>query len=119
MQNSKRKLLFSVTAKDLEVQAFCAGGPGGQHQNKTASGIRIIHLESGAVGESREHKSQHQNKKAAFARLVEHPKFKLWHSTKVMEILSGKTVDELVAEQLRPENLKVEGKNPEGQWEEL
>jgi len=71
------KHLFSLTKKNFEIQTFRSGGPGGQHQNKTSSGVRIIHKESGAVGESREHKSQLQNKKAAFTRLTESDKFKL------------------------------------------
>jgi protein subunit release factor B len=114
-----RELLFSVSAKDFTVQAFCAGGPGGQHQNKTASGVRIIHKESGAVGESREHKSQHANKKAAFSRLVETAKWKLWHSQKVLTILSGKTIEQRVEEQMASANLKIEGKDPAGRWAEI
>ena len=66
-----RELLFSWTRKDFRVDTFCSGGPGGQHQNKTATGVRITHLESGPASESRVHKSQGQNKKAAFLKLAE------------------------------------------------
>ena len=45
-----RELLFSLTKNDFELQFFRAGGKGGQKQNKTSSGCRIIHKESGAVG---------------------------------------------------------------------
>lgn len=65
-----KELLFSATKKDFRVDTFCAGGPGGQHQNKTASGVRITHLATGLVGECRESRSQHQNKKIAFRRLA-------------------------------------------------
>ncbi len=65
-----KELLFSLTIKDFEVQTFCAGGPGGQHQNKTASAVRIIHRASGAIGESREEREQSRNKKKAFERCV-------------------------------------------------
>ncbi len=75
---AEREKLFSVTLKDCDVQTFRSGGPGGQHQNKTESGVRIVHQESGARGESREHRSQLQNKKAAFRRMVESDKFQLW-----------------------------------------
>jgi hypothetical protein len=75
---SGRKLIFSVTLKDCDVQEFRAGGPGGQNQNKRNTGIRIIHRESGARGESREQRSQLQNKRAAFKRMVESPAFKIW-----------------------------------------
>lgn len=67
---SDRKPFFSVRRKDLEIQTFAAGGPGGQHQNKTQTGVRIVHPESGLSAESREFKSQAQNKKAAFRKLA-------------------------------------------------
>src|SRR5262245_3433964 len=47
---------------DLEVQTFSAGGPGGQHQNKTQSGVRLIHIPTGVRAESRTERSQHKNK---------------------------------------------------------
>src|SRR5262249_58174207 len=46
---------------DIEKQTFWAGGPGGQHQNKTQSGVRLIHLPTGVRGESRTERSQHKN----------------------------------------------------------
>jgi len=72
-----REKLFSLTKKDFVIQTFKSGGPGGQHQNKTDSGVRIHHKESGAVGESRDGKSQHQNKRKALERLINSPKFEL------------------------------------------
>ena len=116
---SEKELLFSVTRKDFEVQTFRSGGKGGQHQNTTDSGVRIIHKESGAVGESREERSQLSNKKTAFKRLSETPKFKMWLSQKILEVESGKTLAERVEEQLEPEKLKIEARNEEGKWEEL
>lgn len=47
----KKEKLFSITKKDFDIQTFASGGPGGQHQNKTASGVS--HRDSGAVGESK------------------------------------------------------------------
>ena len=47
----------------------------GNIQNTTDSGVRITHIESGAVGESREERSQSQNKKKAFERLVKSDTF--------------------------------------------
>jgi peptide chain release factor 2 len=46
---------------DLEMQTFCTGGPGGQHQNKTQSGVRLIHKPTNVRAESRTDKSQHKN----------------------------------------------------------
>jgi peptide chain release factor 2 len=45
---------------DYEMQTFCSGGPGGQHQNKTQSGVRLVH-KSGIRAESRTERSQHKN----------------------------------------------------------
>ena len=105
---TNKELLFSITKKEFEVQTFCSGGKGGQHQNKTDSGVRIIHKESGAVGESREERSQLQNKKIAFKGLSENKKFKYWLSKKVWEVSNEKTLDQIVDGQMDEQNLKVE-----------
>lgn len=75
----KKKLLFSITRNDFEMQTFCTGGKGGQKQNSTNSGVRLIHKASGARGEGREERHQHMNKERAFLRLVETKEFKAWH----------------------------------------
>lgn len=101
-EKQKRELLFSITRKDFRVETFRSGGKGGQHQNKTESGVRITHLESGAVGESRDERSQYQNKKKALERLVASPKFQAWHKRKVAEMLYGKTkLEKQVEEDMR------------------
>ena len=51
------------------VETFRSGGKGGQHQNRTDSGVRLIHLPTGVVTLSRRERSQHQNKGLALARL--------------------------------------------------
>ena len=61
-----KKLLFSLIAKDFKWGYFSTGGPGGQNQNRKLNGVRCTHEASGAVGESREFKSQDQNKKQRF-----------------------------------------------------
>ncbi|MFA5458606.1 MAG: peptide chain release factor-like protein [Synergistaceae bacterium] len=104
-----RELLFSLTKNDFELQFFRAGGKGGQKQNKTSSGCRIIHKESGAVGESREQRQQIANKKLAFQRLIQSPEFQTWHKIKSAAMLSGmgdihRKVDEMMDER----NLKIE-----------
>ena len=55
--------------EDLERDTFRSGGPGGQHQNKTESGIRYTHLPSGIAAESRTERSQHKNDANALALL--------------------------------------------------
>ena len=72
-----RTRILSVTIHDCEVQHFRSGGKGGQNQNKRDTGTRVIHHPSGARGESREERSQLQNKKKAFVRMVQSAKFQL------------------------------------------
>ncbi len=52
---------IEIRPDDLERQTFRSGGPGGQHQNKTESGVRYIHLPTGVAAESRSERSQHKN----------------------------------------------------------
>ena len=51
------------------VETFRSGGPGGQHQNVTESGVRLVHLPSGIRASSRTERSQHRNRAIALARL--------------------------------------------------
>jgi peptide chain release factor len=59
----------SLAPADIRFEAFRAGGPGGQHQNKTESAIRAIHLPTGLAVVARSHRSQHRNKAEAVERL--------------------------------------------------
>ena len=115
----KKELLFSITKKDFTIQTFRSGGKGGQHQNKTDSGVRIIHNASGARGECRNHRHQHMNKKEALKRLVETSKFKLWMNRMVHEVIDGMSIEEKVEEQMAPENLKVEVKDDDNKWHRI
>lgn len=54
---------------ECRVETFRAGGPGGQHQNATESGVRLVHLPSGLRAVAREERSQHRNRAHALARL--------------------------------------------------
>lgn len=110
----EKKLILSVTLKDCRVDTFRAGGPGGQKQNKTNSGVRITHLASGAVGESREQRSQLQNKRAAFKRMAETSTFKTW----LRRQLGQDTLDEIwVDRQMWPVHLRTEVFR-DGHWTE-
>jgi peptide chain release factor 2 len=60
---------IDIRPEDLVRQTFRSGGPGGQHQNKTESGVRFIHTPTGVVGESRNERSQHKNAAVALALL--------------------------------------------------
>jgi len=54
---------------ELKRDVFRSGGPGGQHQNKTESGVRYTHLPTGVAAESRSERSQHKNDANALAQL--------------------------------------------------
>ena len=45
-----------------DVQTFRSGGKGGQHQNKTESGVRLVHRPTGITAICRDERSQHLNK---------------------------------------------------------
>ena len=53
---------------ECRVETFRAGGPGGQHQNATESGVRLVHLPSGLRAVASEERSQHRNRARALAR---------------------------------------------------
>ncbi len=52
---------IEIRPEDLERETFRSGGPGGQHQNKTESGVRFRHIPTGIAAESRTERSQHKN----------------------------------------------------------
>jgi peptide chain release factor 1 len=66
----------SIAPDDYRKDLFCASGPGGQHVNKTASAVRLTHLETGIVVQCQDEKSQHKNLARALrvlkARIYEH-----------------------------------------------
>lgn len=111
-----KELLFSVTKKDFDMQVFRAGGKGGQKQNKTSSAVRIIHRESNAKGESREERSQLQNKKSAFRRCIKSKEFQMWLKRKTAIMVDG--IDKIKTKTenaMQSKNLLIETKQ-DNQW---
>jgi peptide chain release factor 1 len=58
-----------IRKDDLKVDTFRSSGAGGQHVNKTESGVRFTHLPTGVVSESTDGRSQHKNREIALQRL--------------------------------------------------
>jgi protein subunit release factor B len=56
---------------ECDEEFFVAGGPGGQHRNKTASGVRLLHRPTGVLVTATERRSQAQNRGEALGRLRE------------------------------------------------
>src|SRR5690348_2524463 len=127
MKSTQRERLLHITKKDFKEDVFRAGGKGGQKQNKTSSGVRLTHLESGAVGESREHREQHQNRKTAFRKCIDSEKFQSWLRKEIA--VKSMTEDEkkrrhqqmiaAIDKAMAEDNLLIEGKDEEGRWQRL
>lgn len=78
VEPSRRQAALAALALDddallrtCEVEFFIASGPGGQHRNTTASGVRLTHPPTGLSVTGTERRSQSQNKGAALERLRE------------------------------------------------
>ena len=56
---------------ECRLETFRSGGPGGQHQNTTESGVRLVHLPTGLRVTARDERSQHRNRALALHRLRE------------------------------------------------
>lgn len=116
----ERELLFSLSKEkgDFVMETFRCGGNGGQNVNKRDTGVRIKHPASGSVGESREERSQLQNKRIAFTRCCETELFKAWHKVKTAGILVGIAdmeahVQKKVDDWMKDENLLIEYYDPD------
>jgi protein subunit release factor A len=75
-QGARREAARAALALDdeallraCEVSTFVGGGPGGQHRNKTASAVRLVHPPTGVTVTATERRSQAQNRTTALERL--------------------------------------------------
>jgi peptide chain release factor 1 len=62
---------IDIRKEDLKVDTFRSSGAGGQHVNKTESGVRFTHLPTGIVAESTDGRSQIKNREIAMQRLYD------------------------------------------------
>ena len=111
-----KEILFSVTAADCDWEYMRGTGPGGQKRNKTESKVRCTHRDSGAIGESDETRSQHDNKRKAFVKMAQTPQFRAWHKMETARRM-GQLADlnEAVDRTMKECNLRIEGKR-DGRW---
>ena len=58
-----------IRTEDMVIERIRRTGPGGQHRNKKATGVRVTHLPTGIVVMATEERSQSRNLENAFERL--------------------------------------------------
>lgn len=95
--------------KRCELRTQRRSGPGGQHRNKTSSGVFLTLVEYGIVGEATERRSQQQNRVVALTRL----RFRL-----AVELRSASNLDQPQSsseqerrDQFRGSRLKINDEN--------
>lgn len=113
-----RKLLFSVTKDDLEVDWFSRTGCGGQYRNKHQNCCRIRHKDSGAIATGQSQRDRPSNLKEAMENLVKTPAFQSWVKVKTSEVTGEQAeIEAKVEEAMR--HLKFEVKDENGKWKEV
>jgi len=63
------KIEIEINPADLKTDTFRASGAGGQHVNKTESGVRFTHIPTGIIAASTQDRSQHRNRAIAMEML--------------------------------------------------
>ena len=113
----ERQLLFSVTKDDCDWSYTRGTGNGGQKKNKTNSAVHCKHRASGAKGYSEATRSQLDNRRDAFVKMINTEDFKKWHKLEVLR-RNGMMdqIDRKVAEELTKIKLEI---RIDGRWTEV
>lgn len=114
----KKEHLFSITKKDFDFDYFSGKGAGGQHRNRHKNCVRMLHRESGARAVGQSHREKNSNIREAFKNIIKNSKFKVWHNRKVYEVIEGKKIEDIVNENMKEENLKIEVRDG-GKWKKM
>ena len=117
---SEKKLILSVTKKDIDITFFNGTGAGGQHRNKKKCCVRMKHRDSGAQAVGQDQRDKRANTEACFLRLIDTKEFKAWEKLEVSKRLHNtEVIDRNVTEQMKDKNIKCEVKNSDGEWIEI
>jgi len=81
---------FQIPEKDLKVEFYRSGGPGGQNVNKVETAVRIVHLPTGIAVSCQTQRAQAQNREYAL-KLLKATLFNLMEKEKVDEVAGLRT----------------------------
>ena len=110
---AEREQRLSIPREAFTITHIRGHGPGGQHRNKVSTGVRIVHNDSGAVGEATDSRSQHQNLYAALERLTRTVTFQQWARDQFTSLKGRGAANAQVGQNKPPDHLLIEVRRPD------